>query len=42
MMREYGFTADNVYERAMKLLDWKHLGPHQTTVEVWRNEGGPN
>jgi transketolase len=46
MMREYGFTVENVYERAMKLLDRKRPNRHQMTVEeaveVWRNEGDPN
>ncbi len=46
MMREYGFTVEKVYERAMKLVDGKRLGLHQMTVEeaveVWRNEGDPN
>lgn len=27
VMREYGFTVDHVYERAMKLLDGKRRGP---------------
>jgi len=26
MMRKYGFTVDNVYERAMKLVGRKHPG----------------
>jgi transketolase len=46
VMREYGFTVENVYERAMKLLDRKRPSQHQMTVEeaveVWRNEGDPN
>ena len=46
VMREYGFTVANVYERAMKLLDRKRPTHHQMTVaeavEVWRNEGDPN
>jgi transketolase len=46
VMREHGFTAENVYERAMKLLDRKRPSRHQMTVEesvdVWRNEGDPN
>jgi len=45
-MREYGFTVENVYERAMKLLDRKRPSRHQATVEeaveIWRNEGDPN
>ena len=31
MMREYGFTVENVYERAMKLLDRKRPSRHQMT-----------
>jgi hypothetical protein len=27
VMREYGFTVDHVYERAMKLLDRKRRSP---------------
>jgi transketolase len=46
VMREYGFTTENVYERAMKLMDRKRPGRRQLTVEeaveVWRNEGDPN
>ena len=46
MMREYGFTVENVHERAMKLLDRKHSSRQQMSaeeaVEVWRNEGDPN
>jgi transketolase len=46
VMREYGFTAENVYERAMKLMDRKRPGRRHLTVEeaveVWRNEGDPN
>lgn len=46
MLREYGFTVDNVYERAMKLLDRKGPSRHPMTadeaVEAWRNEGDPN
>jgi transketolase len=46
VMREHGFTVENVYERAMKLLDRKRPSRHQMTVEeaveVWRNEGDPN
>jgi len=46
VMREYGFTVENVYERAMKLLDRKRPSRHQATVEeaveIWRNEGDPN
>jgi transketolase len=46
MMREYGFTVENVYDRAMKLLGRKRPSRHQMSVEeaveVWRNEGDPN
>ena len=46
VMSEHGFTVENVYERAMKLLDRKRPSRHQMTVEeaveVWRNEGDPN
>jgi transketolase len=46
VMSKHGFTAENVYELAMKLLDWKCPSRHQMTVEeaveVWRNEGDPN
>jgi transketolase len=46
LMREYGFTVDNVCERAMKLIGWKRSDGHQMTVAeavaVWRNEGDPN
>jgi transketolase len=46
VMREYGFTVEKVYERAMKLMSRKGSGRHQMTVEeavqVWRNEGDPN
>jgi transketolase len=46
VMREYGFTVENVYERAMKILDRKRPSRNQMTaeeaVEVWRNEGDPN
>ena len=46
VMREYGFTADNIYERAMKLIKKKRSKRHQMTVteaaEEWRNEGDPN
>jgi transketolase len=33
VMREYGFTVENVYERAMKLLDRKRPSRNQMTVE---------
>jgi len=46
VMREYGFTADNIYERALRLIERKRPGCHQLTVAeavaVWRNEGDPN
>jgi transketolase len=46
VMREYGFTVDNVYERAMELVNRKRSGPHQMTdeeaVDAWHNEGDPN
>jgi len=46
VMREYGFTADNIYEHAMRLIERKRPGCHQLTVAeavaVWRNEGDPN
>ncbi|HAO78694.1 MAG TPA: hypothetical protein DCQ92_06900 [Verrucomicrobia subdivision 3 bacterium] len=46
VMREYGFTVDNIYERAMKLIERKRPGCHQMTVAeavaVWRNKGDPN
>jgi transketolase len=46
MMREYGFTVDNVCKHAMELVNRKRSGVHQMTVEeaveVWRNEGDPN
>jgi len=46
LMREYGFTVDNVYERAMKLIERERPHSHQMTVAeavaVWRNEGDPN
>jgi transketolase len=46
VMREYGFTVDNIYERAMKLIERKCPNSHQMTVAgavaVWRNEGDPN
>jgi transketolase len=45
VMSEHGFTVENVYERAMKLLGRKRPSRHQMTVEeaveVWRNEGDP-
>lgn len=46
MMREYGFTAENVCHRALELIYGKQPVLHQRTdaeaVEVWRNEGDPN
>jgi transketolase len=46
VMREYGFTVDNIYERALRLIERKRPGCHQLTVAeavaVWRNEGDPN
>jgi transketolase len=46
VMSEHGFTVENVYERAMKLLGRKRPSRYQMTVEeaveVWRNEGDPN
>ena len=46
MLREFGFTVENVYEHAMKLLGRKRPSRYQMTVEeaveVWRNEGDPN
>ena len=46
VMREYGFTVENVCKRAMELVNRKRSGVHQKTVDeavgLWRNEGGPN
>ena len=46
LVREYGFTVENICERAMKLIGWKRPDSHQMTVAeavaVWRNEGDPN
>ena len=46
LMREYGFTVDNVYERSMKLIERERPHSDQMTVAeavaVWRNEGDPN
>jgi transketolase len=46
LMRQYGFTVDNVCERALKLIERKRPDTHQMTVAeavaVWRNEGDPN
>jgi hypothetical protein len=33
MLCEYGFTVENIYERAMKLLDLKRPSRHQMTAE---------
>lgn len=46
VMREYGFTVENVCQRAMELVNGKWPVLHQRTdaeaVAVWRNEGDPN
>jgi transketolase len=46
VMREYGFTVENVCQRAMELVNGKRPVLHQRTdaetVAVWRNEGDPN
>ena len=46
VMREYGFTVENICQRAMELVHGKRPVLHQRTdaeaVEVWRNEGDPN
>lgn len=46
MMREYGFTVENVCHRATALFHERQPVLHQRTdaeaVEVWRNEGDPN
>jgi transketolase len=46
VMREYGFTVENVCERAMELVNGKRPVLHQRTdaeaVAVWGNEGDPN
>jgi transketolase len=46
VMREYGFTVENICERAMELVHGKRPVLHQRTVAeavaVWRNEGDPN
>jgi transketolase len=46
VMREYGFTVENVCQRAMELVHGKRPVLHQRTdaeaVQVWRNEGDPN
>jgi transketolase len=46
VMREYGFTVENICERSMELINGKRPIGHQRTdaeaVQVWRNEGDPN
>jgi transketolase len=46
VMREYGFTVENICQRAMELINGKRPIGHQRTdaeaVQVWRNEGDPN
>jgi transketolase len=46
VMRKYGFTVENICNRAMELVNRKRSGVHQTTadeaVEARLNEGGPN
>ena len=46
VMREYGFTVENVCQRAMELVHGKRPVLHQRTdaeaMQVWRNEGDPN
>jgi len=46
LMREYGFTVENICERAMKLIEQKRPNTHEMTVAeavaVRRNEGDPN
>jgi transketolase len=46
VMREYGFTVENICQRAMELVNGKRPVLHQRTdaeaVQVWRNEGDPN
>jgi hypothetical protein len=46
MMREYGFTVENICQRATELVQRKRPVLLQRTdaeaVEVWRNEGDPN
>jgi transketolase len=46
VMREYGFTVENICQRAMELVHGKRPVLHQRTVAeavaVWRNEGDPN
>jgi transketolase len=46
VMREYGFTVENICQRAMELVHGKRPLLHQRTdaeaMQVWRNEGDPN
>jgi transketolase len=46
VMREYGFTVENICQRAMELVHGKRPVLNQRTdaeaVAVWRNEGDPN
>jgi transketolase len=46
MMREYGFTVENICQRSMELVHGKRPVLDQRTdaeaVQVWRNEGDPN
>ena len=46
VMREYGFTVENICERSMELIHGKRPVLHQRTdaeaMQVWRNEGDPN
>ena len=46
VMREYGFTVENICQRAMELVHGKRPVLHQRTdaeaMQVWRNEGDPN
>jgi transketolase len=46
VMREYGFTVENICQCSMELVNGKRPIGHQRTdaeaVAVWRNEGDPN
>jgi transketolase len=46
VMGEYGFTVENICQRAMKLVNGKRSVLRETTVaeavDTWRNEGDPN
>ena len=46
VMREYGFTVENICQLAMELVHGKRPLLHQRTdaeaMQVWRNEGDPN